>query len=43
MTDQPLDDREDAEAEPRDDLLEAQEGKGYGADEREREESPPDE
>ena len=36
MTDQPLRDREDAEAEPADDLLEQQEGKGYGADERDQ-------
>ena len=43
MTDQPLTDREDADAEPEEDLLEEQEGKGYGADEGEREESLPDE
>ena len=43
MTDQPLEDREDAEAEPDEGRLEEQEGKGYGADEGEREESLPDE
>jgi hypothetical protein len=43
MTDQPLTDREDAEAEPPDDPLEQQEGKGYGADEGERDQSLPDE
>jgi hypothetical protein len=42
MTDQPLDDREDAPEEP-DDLQEAQEDKGYGADEAERDESFEDE
>ena len=42
MTDQPLSDREDTEAEPPDELLEEQEGKGYGADEGEREETLPD-
>ena len=43
MTDQPLGDREDAEPEPDEDLLEDQEGKGYGADEGEREQTLPDE
>ena len=43
MTDQPLRDRDDAESEPADELLEQQEDKGYGADEGEREESLPDE
>jgi hypothetical protein len=42
MTDQPLEDREDAPESP-DDLQEEQEDKGYGADEGEREESLPDE
>ena len=42
MTDQPLTDREDAEPED-EDLLEEQEGKGFGADEGEREENLPDE
>jgi hypothetical protein len=46
MTDQPLRDREDAadtEPDPTDDLLEEQEGKGYGEDEGERDQSLPDE
>jgi predicted DNA-binding WGR domain protein len=43
MTDQPFEDREDAEPEAADDLLESQEGKGYGEDEGEREQSLPDE
>jgi len=38
MTDQPLRDREDAD-DATDPLLEEQEGKGYGEDEGEREES----
>jgi hypothetical protein len=42
MTDQPLEDREDA-PEQADDIQEAQEDAGYGADEGEREESLPDE
>jgi hypothetical protein len=46
MSDTPLEDmdatQEDREAES-DDLLEQQEGKGYGDDEGEREESLPDE
>jgi hypothetical protein len=42
VTDQPLQDREDAPEEP-DDLQEGQEDVGYGADEGEREESLPDE
>ena len=40
MTDQPLDDRDDA-PEQAEDLQEEQEDKGYGADEGEREESLP--
>ena len=43
MTDQPLRDREDADGEPSDDLLEQQQDKGYGEDEGEREQSLPDE
>ena len=39
MTDQPLRDREDAEDEPTDELLEQQQDKGYGEDEGEREQS----
>jgi hypothetical protein len=42
MTDQPLDDREDAPEQP-DDLQEAQEDTGYGADEAARDESLDDE
>ena len=43
MTDQPLTDREDAEPEADEDLQDEQEGKGFGADEGEREQSLPDE
>jgi hypothetical protein len=42
MTDQPLDDRDDA-PEPPEELQEEQEDKGYGADEGKREESLPEE
>ncbi len=43
MTDQPLRDRDDADAEPSDDLLQQQEEKGYGEDEGERDPSLSDE
>jgi hypothetical protein len=42
MTDQPLGDREDAPEQP-EDLQEAQQETGYGADEPERDESLDDE
>jgi hypothetical protein len=42
MTDQPLEDREDAPGQS-DDLQEEQQETGYGADEGEREESLPEE
>jgi hypothetical protein len=42
MTDQPLEDREDAPEQP-DELQEEQEDAGYGADEPQREQSLPDE
>jgi hypothetical protein len=42
MTDQPLDDRDDA-PDHHEDIQEAQEGTGYGADETERDESFDDE
>jgi hypothetical protein len=43
MTDQPLGDREDSEPEAEEDPMADQEGKGYGADEGEREQSLSDE